>query len=42
MVGINADEVFSKVERHKPLLCNQEGCDEVLEYIEKLRLSCEN
>ena len=34
----NCEEVRSKVERHKPLLCNQEGCDEVLDYLKQLLL----
>jgi hypothetical protein len=36
--NINAKEVCSKVEKHKPLLCNQQGCDEVLSYLEKLQV----
>ncbi|RZC34979.1 HEAT repeat-containing protein 2 [Asbolus verrucosus] len=35
---INLQLVSDKVERHKPLLCNQKGCDEVLDYLKQMML----
>ncbi|EFA07827.2 HEAT repeat-containing protein 2-like Protein [Tribolium castaneum] len=35
---INRDLVFSKIERHQPLLCNKDGCDAVLNYLNELKL----
>ncbi|CAG9865292.1 unnamed protein product [Phyllotreta striolata] len=39
MVEINKKELLNKIERHKPLLRNQKGCEEFLESLEGLRIT---
>lgn len=39
MVDINKNELLKKIDRHKPLLRNQKGCEEILENIAGLTIT---
>ncbi|XP_028155551.1 dynein axonemal assembly factor 5 [Diabrotica virgifera virgifera] len=39
VANINRKELLNKLERHKPVLRNQKGCDEIIESIEGLKIT---